>query len=105
MESVADCHEHERSVNTDLFGALRHPADVPDAEPRRAVDGESDHLRFLIDRPDLVELVAQRERDLAGTAGQIEQTATATERRAVDQVANQRGWIRQPEAVVERRGA
>src|SRR6185437_8592307 len=58
------------------------------------------HVRFPVHGPGLREPRRQRERELAGPAGQVEQPATAGYRGALDQVPGHGHRIGEPVAVV-----
>jgi hypothetical protein len=73
-----------------FFGCGGHPPDLGDAETLRIAPAELDRLRFLVDGPDLGDVRRQRESNLAGAAGEVEQSAAAAERHLRSQIVEQR---------------
>jgi hypothetical protein len=101
MERVSDGHELARSIRFDVLGAPHDPPDVVDAARPRFRASEFDGFGFLIDGPYVREVRRETERDLAGTAREIQQPARASDLRAHQQIVEERLGIRESELVVE----
>ena len=100
VERVTDGDEVEGTLERHLLGRRRDPSDVRDAERLGLPLGELDRLRFLVNRPDLGDIPGQRERDLAGATGKIEQPVCPAKGDAGAQMLEQDRWVRRPEPVV-----
>ncbi len=100
MERVPDRDEVEGLVERHGLGCRGSRMHVRDSETLRLVRGERDHLRFLVDGPDLRDVRRQRERDLTRATGQVEQPARRAERDAGAEIVEQVRRVGRPESVV-----
>jgi hypothetical protein len=88
-----------RTAPADRAGAADRP-DIPRANGGRLGPDHLRHVRFGVHGPHLAEPAAQREGELAGPAGQIQQAPALRDPGTPDQVRDHRLRVRQPVPVV-----
>lgn len=101
MICVSDSYQVERRIRREeVLDRRVHEPDVADTQRLGLFLANVEHVLLLVDGPDLLEDSVQGEGHLSAAARQIEEPAAAGQLRSREQVVDQGGRIRDPEALV-----